>query len=611
MSEHETILKVENLSVGVAQASGVRPVLQNIDFELKTKGVLGVIGETGSGKTVLARALVGWLSAPLVATTGKVLFQETDVLTMSQDATRLLRGRKIAYIGANPTTALDPTIPVGHQIVEKLRAIEPSLSLVEAREQTINLLAAVRIPSPASRFHEYPSQFSGGMMQRALIVDALVGRPALLVADNVTQPLDVTVAAQILRLLRDLRASFGTTIVFVSSSVPMVNEIADDVLVLNKGVLVDRQTPRELISTPRHHYTKTLISNTPRIWAGTNESPGLDIPVGDSTKPPILSVNGVSRTYKVPKRGSLFGEQAVKAVRNVTFDVRAGENFGIIGESGCGKSTLSRLLTRLEAPDVGAIMFEGKDLARTSGAALLGVRQALQLVLQDPYTSMPPRMTIGRIIEEALLIHKLGGAAAERKVCVLAMMAEVGLAKELYDQLPLTLSAGQRQRVNIARAMILEPRLLILDETLSALDQTEQVKLLDLFERLQRQHGLTYIFISHDLAMVRRVCTRLAVMYLGEVVELATNQTLFCDPGHPYTKALLSAVPTVEERPYRSEDCLLEGEPPSPINLPAGCSFASRCPQAMVRCGSQSPLLTSRGKGDLAACFLNEAVAAA
>jgi peptide/nickel transport system ATP-binding protein len=239
------------------------------------------------------------------------------------------------------------------------------------------------------------------------------------------------------------------------------------------------------------------------------------------------------------------------------------------------------------------------------------VRQALQLVLQDPYTSMPPRMTIGRIIEEALLIHKLGGAAAERKVCVLAMMAEVGLAKELYDQLPLTLSAGQRQRVNIARAMILEPRLLILDETLSALDQTEQVKLLDLFERLQRQHGLTYIFISHDLAMVRRVCTRLAVMYLGEVVELATNQTLFCDPGHPYTKALLSAVPTVEERPYRSEDCLLEGEPPSPINLPAGCSFESRCPQAMVRCGNQSPSLTSRGKGDLAACFLNEAVVAA
>jgi peptide/nickel transport system ATP-binding protein len=611
MSDHETLLKVENLSVGVAQASGVRSVLQNINFELKTKSVLGVIGETGSGKTVLSRALVGWLSAPLIVTGGKVLFQDTDVLTMSQDATRLLRGRKIAYIGANPTTALDPTIPVGHQIVEKLRAIEPSLGAVEAREQTINLLAAVRIPSPASRFHEYPGQFSGGMMQRALIVDALVGRPALLVADNVTQPLDVTVAAQIIRLLRDLRASFGTTIVFVSSSVPMVNEIADDVLVLNKGVLVDRQTPRELISAPRHHYTKTLISNTPRIWAGAKGSPGLGIPVGDSTKPPILSVHGVSRTYNVAKRGSLFGEQAVKAVRNVTFDVKAGENFGIIGESGCGKSTLSRLLTRLEAPDFGTIMFEGKDLARTSGAALLGVRQALQLVLQDPYTSMPPRMMIGRIIEEALLIHKLGNAAAERKERVLAMMVEVGLARELYAQLPLTLSAGQRQRVNIARAMILEPRLLILDETLSALDQTEQVKLLDLFERLQRQHGLTYIFISHDLAMVRRVCTRLAVMYLGEVVELATNQTLFCDPGHPYTKALLSAVPTVEERPYRSEDCLLEGEPPSPINLPAGCSFASRCPQAMVRCGNQSPLLTSRGKGDLAACFLHEAVVAA
>jgi peptide/nickel transport system ATP-binding protein len=609
MSDRETLLEVKNLSVGVAQRNGVRPVLHDISFELKAKSVLGVIGETGAGKTVLSRALVGWLSTPLVATSGKVKFRGADVLTMPRNATRRVRGRQIAYIGANPTTALDPTIPVGHQIVEKLRAIEPGIAMAEAKERAISLLAAVRIPSPESRFHEYPSQFSGGMMQRALIVDALVGRPALLVADNVTQPLDVTIAAQILRLLRDLRASFGTTIVFVSSSLPMVNEIADEIVVLNKGTLVDRQTPLELINAPRHPYTQALVSNTPRIWAEQQGRPSVvAVPSTGTARPPILSVNGVSRTYKVHKRGSLFGENGVAAVRNVTFDVKAGENFGIIGESGCGKSTLSRLLTRLEAPDSGAIVFEGKDLAGASGDALLHVRQALQLVLQDPYTSMPPRMTIGRIIEEALLVHRLGGVASQRRERVLAMMAEVGLPKEFHDQLPLILSAGQRQRVNIARAMILEPRLLILDETLSALDQSEQLKLLDLFERLQRQHGLTYIFISHDLAMVRRVCTRLAVMYLGEVVELATNQTLFYHPGHPYTKALLSAVPTVEERPYRSEDCLLEGEPPSPINLPVGCSFASRCPHMMTRCGTQNPVLTSRGKGDFAACFLNEVV---
>lgn len=608
MQHQAPLLKVTDLSVGVAERNGVRPVLSGIDLTIEERKILGVIGETGSGKTVLSRALVGWLTAPLVVTSGSVSFRGTDMLGLPSEAMRALRGRQIAYIGSNPTTALDPTLPVGHQIVEKLRAIEPGLSTREATERTISLLAAVRIPSPKRRFHEYPNQFSGGMMQRALIVDALVGQPALLVADNITQPLDVTVAAQIIRLLHDLRTSFDTAIVFVSSSLPMVNEIADEVVVLNRGTLVDRQAPRDLIASPRHPYSRALIANTPRIWDRGAEPEPAPSKTGGT---PILSVNGVSRTYSVRRRGTLFGYDAVKAVRNVSFDVQPGENFGIIGESGCGKSTLSRLLTRLEAPDSGSILFEGGSLAGASSSKLLEIRRALQLVLQDPYTSMPPRMTIGRIIEEALLIHRLGGSAAQRRGRVLAMMGEVGLAADLYGQLPGVLSAGQRQRVNIARAMILEPRLLILDETLSALDQTEQVKLLDLFERLQRQHGLTYVFISHDLAMVRRVCTRLAVMYLGEVVELATNHTLFFDPGHPYSKALLSAVPTVEERPYRTQDCLLEGEPPSPIDLPPGCSFASRCPHAMARCATESPLLGQRRRGDLVACFLQETAGAA
>ena len=446
-------------------------------------------------------------------------------------------------------------------------------------------------------------------MQRALIVDALVGKPALLVADNVTQPLDVTVAAQILRLMRELRAEFNTAIIFVSSSLPVVRDIADDILVINRGQLVERQRPDDLIAAPRTAYTRTLINLTPKIWSGPQGDAVPETASTDTTAvvvEPILSVQGVSRHYR-SGRASLFRAASdIKAVRNVTFDVMPGENFGIIGESGCGKSTLTRLLARLERPDEGRILFQGTDIAALGGRALLDQRRALQLVLQDPYTSMPPRMTIGRIIEEPLLIHGIDTSAATRRERVLAIMDEVGLPADAHAQLPTGFSAGQRQRVNIARAMILEPKLLILDETLSALDQAEQMRLLGLFERLQAAHGLTYVFISHDLAMVRRVCTRLAVMYLGEIVELAANRTLFFDPGHPYSKALLSAVPTVEERPYRIEDCLLDGEPPSPIDLPVGCSFAGRCPRAFGRCEVESPLLTVRGRGDFSACFLHQ-----
>lgn len=607
MTAPAPFLSVEKLSVSAALSNGVRPILTDISFDLAERQVLGVIGETGAGKTVLSRALVSWLTSPLVATSGSVRYRGRDLLTMTAAELLGIRGRQIAYIGSNPTTTLDPTLPVGHQIVEKLRAIDPAVSAAEAKERVVALFAAVRIPSPALRFNEYPDQYSGGMMQRALIVDALVGKPSLLVADNVTQPLDVTVAAQILRLMRELKAEFDTAIVFVSSSLPIVREIADDILVLNNGVLVDRQKADDLIAAPRAPYTRTLISLTPKIWAARPEMDHT-APSSRSRSPhtaaPILSVQGVSRTYRVRPRTSFLKHNDVKAVRNVIFDVMPGENFGIIGESGCGKSTLTRLLARLETPDGGRILFEGRDIAAMRGRELLAQRRSLQLVLQDPYTSMPPRMIIGRIIEESLLIHGLEKTASARRVRVLDMMSKVGLPAGSYDQLPTGFSAGQRQRINIARAMILEPKLLILDETLSALDQAEQMRLLDLFERLQQQYGLTYVFISHDLAMMRRVCTRLAVMYLGEVVELAANHTLFFHPGHPYSKALLSSVPTVEERPYRSEDCLLEGEPPSPIDLPVGCSFAGRCPQAFDRCLLENPTLQTRQHGDFSACFL-------
>jgi peptide/nickel transport system ATP-binding protein len=590
------LLDVRGLSV----AASDRTILDDVSLTLKPRSILGVIGESGSGKTVLARALVNWLPGSLRVTRGEIRYRGRDVLKMPAAEAAGLRGRQIGYVGGNPAGALDPTMTVGDQIVEKLRAVEPGISVKEARERAIALLGAVHIPSPKIRFHEYPFQYSGGMMQRAMIVDALISNPAFLVADNITQPLDVTVGAQILKLMRELTDRFDTAILFVSSSLPTVADVADEILVLDAGRIVERQTAEALVTAPRHLYTKRLIAEIPTLWtAGGGPRPQ---PHAEAAAP-IMSVRQVSKSYPVTNRAGWGSRQRIQAVRLADFDVFEGENFGVVGESGCGKSTLMRLLTGLEPPDNGQVLFEGKDIFLEKGARLRALRRRLQLVLQDPYSSLPPQAAIGAIIAEPLRIHGLGNRR-ERRDRVLGMMDEVGLHRSLFDELPAGLSAGQRQRVNVARAMILEPRLLIMDETLSALDQTEQAKMLDLFERLQAQHGFTYLFISHDIAMVRRVCARVAVMYLGEVVELARNERLFFDPGHPYSKALLSAAPTLEERRYRPEDCLLEGEPPSPIDLPPGCAFASRCPSAYGRCRAENPPAYARGHGDRAECFL-------
>jgi len=580
------VIEIRDLSVMLDTARGAQPILSEVSLAVQQRSVLGIIGESGSGKTVLSRALVNWIKPPLRIASGELLYGGRDLLGLPPREMAALRGREIAYIGANPTSALDPTVPVGHQILEKLRAVSPHLSRKQAKERVLATLDAVRIPSPSQRFEEYPFQFSGGMMQRALIVDALVSDPKLLIADNITQPLDVTVAAQILRLLRDLQKDFDTAVIFISSSLGIVSEIADDIVVLDRGRIVERKSADALLAEPEHVYTRDLIAKVPKIWATS------EVPPRPAEGEIVLDVRDVERIYEVRDPSTLFGHKKIRAVRGVSFTVRRGENFGIIGESGCGKSTLSRLLSCLEAPNAGQILFEDRDIATLRGRDLLGLRRRFQLLLQDPYNAIAAHASIGRTISEPLLIHG-GGARAQVKQKVLDVMKEVGLAPDLYDQLPIGLSAGQRQRVNIARALVLEPELLILDETLSSLDQVEQAKLLDLFDAIQARRGITYVYISHDLAMVRRVCARIAVMYLGRIVELSDNATMFSNSSHPYTRALLSAVPTVEERPYRTETYLLEGEPPDPIDIPKGCSFRSRCPFAFERCVLEEPQLRS------------------
>ena len=596
----EPILTVRDLSVDLTGKT-TRRLLSNVSFEIGDNEVLGVIGESGAGKTVLSRALVRWLPSTMRQASGSMLYRGQDLSALSEPAMAALRGREISYIGANPGVAMNPTLSIGSQLVSKLMAVEPGIGHARAKARVLETLDAVRIPSHVRRFDDFPYQFSGGMMQRVMIVDALVARPRLHHADNITQPLDVTVAGQILKLLRDLQADFNASVLFVSSSLGILTEIAGRIMVLNQGAVVETQPTADLVAHPAHAYTKRLIARMPRIWTSGARVPDAAPPPADNEA--VLSVRGIARTYVTPDRSTVFGKNRVQAVRGVSFEARPRESLGIIGESGCGKSTLSRLLSALEAPDEGQILYRGKDMSKLSRAEMLKVRREFQLLLQDPFSSIPPHWPIGRIIAEALRIQGgVGRKEIERRVK--ETMTEVGLDPGLYDSFPTGLSAGQRQRVNIARAMILQPKLLILDETLSALDQVEQGKLLELFAELQRRHGITYIFISHDLSMVRMTCNRIAVMYLGRIVELADNEETFLDPRHPYTRTLLSAVPVVEDRPYGKEDYLLDGEPPDPVSIPPGCSFRTRCAFAHERCKTVDPALRPARPGDEVACNL-------
>ncbi len=592
------ILDVTDLKVGPLTPASP-PILDGVSFQLHSSEIFGIYGESGAGKTMLSRALANWLPETLAYRGGTVDFAGGDILKKSRAGT-FVTGRDIAYIGSKPQSSLDPTVSVGGQIAEKLHSVRPEWNSRECRDRVMQLLGEVRIPSPKERYWDYPSKFSGGMMQRAMIVDAICAEPAVLIADNVTQPLDVTIAAQIVALLHDLCLRLKMATIYLSSSLPTLGQFGNRTAVMHRGRLIEQQAFADLLKAPQTEYTRKAIASVPRIWSSA-EGPLARRKAENEA--PLMHIENVHRTYKVRKRGTFNAYSNIQAVRGVTLDIMPRENFGIVGESGCGKSTLTRLLAWLELPDQGSIVLSGTSLGQLSARQLIAKRNEFQLLLQDPYNALPPRTTVGRMIEESLRIRgEVPGKQIRARV--LTAMAEVGLPADLYDSLPNALSTGDRQRISIARALILNPKLLILDETLSALDQREQAKLIELFSRLQEKNDLTYVFISHDLAMVRKVCTRIAVMYLGEMVEIADNRDLFFDPQHPYTKALLSAAPTLEEKPFEAKYYLLEGEPPSPIDIPPGCSFASRCPNAFARCRVEAPLLLEHKPGRLAACHL-------
>lgn len=572
----KNLLSVENLTLKDKFSS--KELLKKITFDLQEKEILGIIGESGSGKTLLSQAIVNWLPENLQISNGSINFLGRNINHLNEnELERDIRGQQIAYIGPNAINSLDPTYPVGYQLLEKAISVDKkNTSKKLLKEKVIDLLDDVLIPSPQKRFHEYPSQFSGGMMQRAMIVDALLSSPKLLVADNITMPLDVTVAAQIIKLIKTLRDKFETTIIFSSSSLPVVNEVADNIIVIKNGSLEEKNTSNNILSNPKSDHTKNLIQKTPKIWSEKTN-------FNDNDGNPIISIKNFSKSYRVRDKNKFNSFYEVKAVRDFSIDVYEGENLGIIGESGCGKSTLSRLITLLETSDSGKIFFQGEDLTSLTKDKLKNFRQSLQLILQDPYNSLPSRQTIGRIISEGLLIHSTL-SKSQIKEKVLSTMQEVGISPDDYNNLLVGKSGSFRQRVSIARALILEPKVIILDETLSSLDQNEQEKLLNLFNQIQIKRKLTYIFISHDLAMVRKSCNRIAVMYMGRTVELAKNEILFNHCGHPYTRTLLCTIPTLDQNPYDKKIYLMDGEPPDPTEIDNGCSFRSRCPHPTHEC---------------------------
>jgi peptide/nickel transport system ATP-binding protein len=532
------LLEVEDLRVEFSTEGGVVHAVNGVSFALEQGRTLGIVGESGSGKSVCALSAMGLIRAEGARVGGRIQFEGVDLLTLTERRMRALRGNELAMVFQDPLSSLHPLYRVGVQIVEAIRA-HREVSRRAAREQTIALLELVGIPEPSRRVDAYPHELSGGMRQRAMIAMALANEPKLLIADEPTTALDVTVQAQILALLRHLREELGMALLLITHDLGVVAEMADEIAVMQAGLIVERGSAEQVLSTPRHPYTRGLLRSSPTLERDDQNRREAVAPA-----PPLLQVRDLVKRFPIT-RGVVFQRQVahVEAVAGISFELRRGEALGLVGETGCGKSTTARLIMRLLEPTDGEIRFEGHDIAHLRGQALKAARREMQIVFQDPYSSLNPRKTAGSIVGEPFAIHGLHPDRAERRRVVGELLDRVGLRPEHHNRYPHEFSGGQRQRIGIARALALRPKLLIADEPVSALDVTIQAQILELLRELQRELGLTLLLISHDLAVVRQMADRVAVMRAGKIVELAPNETLYSSPAHPYTRELLASVP--------------------------------------------------------------------
>lgn len=579
MDKREPLLSVEGLSVEF----GANRVVEDLSFAVEPGKTVAIVGESGSGKSVTSLSvmrLADMMGARFAG--GRIMFGGKDLLQASQKEMRSVRGKEVAMIFQEPMTSLNPVFTIGDQICEVL-VLHEKLGKAAAIEEARRLLDMVRLPDSAELLKRYPHQLSGGMRQRVMIAMALACRPKLLIADEPTTALDVTIQAQILNIVRDLQKTLGMAMVFITHDMGVVAEMADDVVVMWKGRKVEEGPVREIFANPQHPYTRTLLAAVPRLGSMTGEAFPKRMPLtvlqdGEPTvvgeervqdtaqygEKPLLSVKDLFVRFDIRK--NLFGKAThrLSAVQKVSFDIHPGETLALVGESGSGKSTIGRTIQQLQTAMGGEISFNGRTYSSMSAAERFRMRQEVQYIFQDPFASLDPRKTVGFSIAEPINTHGLitGSKTVRRRVDEL--LERVGLSSAHADRYPHEFSGGQRQRVCIARALASDPKLIIADEALSALDVSIQAQIINLFMDLQAERGLAYLFISHDMAVVEKMSHRVAVLYLGQIMEMGSRAQVFETPQHDYTRRLLSAVPVADPTVERNT-ALIEGEIPNPV----------------------------------------------
>jgi peptide/nickel transport system ATP-binding protein len=669
------VLEISNLQTEFHLRKANVGAVDRISFTVAAGECVGLVGESGCGKSTVGLSIMQLLSnAGHIVGDSSVKLNGRELVGLSQKELQETRGNEVAMIFQDPMTSLNPTVTVGKQIAEGVR-IHRHVSKQEARERALEVLTLVGMPRPAERLDYYPHQLSGGLRQRVMIAVALACEPQLLIADEPTTALDVTIQAQILNLIDDLRQRLNTAVILITHDMGVIAGRTDRVIVMYAGKIVEQAATDELFRRMRHPYASALLQSIPKLEQDatqrlynipgappdlsetlTNcrfnprcqnakerccvEEPPLESdpanpshsfacfnPVGLedrdwvaaqvmtvqeratrrmnelTARKPLLQIEHLVKEYPVTS-GAIQQRRigSVKAVSDISFTVGEDETFGLVGESGCGKTTIGRLVVGLERADSGAIRFGSVDVTKLRGAALRRQRRDIQLMFQDPYSSLDPRMRVGTILREPLVVQGMGSTRQQTER-VNELISEVGLGKRSTDLYPHEFSGGQRQRIGLARALILNPRLLVADEPVSALDASVQAQILNMMKSLQQRHQLSYIVISHDLAVVKYLADRIGVMYLGKLIEIGPSQALYEHPAHPYTRALIDAIPVPDPALARSKASeTIRGELPSAIEPPSGCRFRSRCPYAERICAEEEPNLRLFSSGHYAAC---------
>ncbi|WP_435253911.1 ABC transporter ATP-binding protein [Tenacibaculum sp. A30] len=550
------MLVVKNLEISFKNAPSV---VQGISFELKKNKTLGIVGESGSGKSISSLAILGLL--PKTATVkGELFFNEQNVLEFNEADFQKIRGNQIAMIFQEPMSSLNPTLTCGVQVAEILQQ-HTQLSSKEIKEEVISLFSKVKLPRPEAIYNSYPHQISGGQKQRVMIAMAIACKPQLLIADEPTTALDVTVQKEIILLLKELQQEFGMGIIFISHDLALVSEIADDVVVMHKGKLVEKGSANHVFLHPKESYTKALINSKPNTKKRLKTLPTVSDFINDTidstvytdeertafhqkiyNRPPLLEIVDLHKDF-ISNVSWWSKPTVVKAVNDVSFKIYEGETLGLVGESGCGKTTLSRTILQLEKVTSGSILYNGTDITKLSRSDFKKLRKEIQIIFQDPFSSLNPRITVGNAILEPMKVHNILNSNKERKEYVCNLLEKVGLEATHFNRYPHEFSGGQRQRIGIARAIALQPKLIICDESVSALDVSVQAQVLNLLNQLKAEFNFTYIFISHDLSVVKYMADQLVVMNKGRVEEIADADEIYQHPKTKYTQTLINAIP--------------------------------------------------------------------